>query len=104
MRFLLDENAGPRLAEWLRGEGHEVFSVYGQNRGATDDEVLRKASEEGWILVTADKDFGERIFRGRESHKGVVLMRLRNQRSKHRIQASVSWMIIPIGWKVASLL
>jgi len=27
MRFLVDENAGPSVAGWLRRQGHEVFSV-----------------------------------------------------------------------------
>ena len=87
MRFLLDENAGPSLAEWLRGEGHEVFSIYEEDRGASDDAILRRARKGGWILVTADKDFGEKVYRERQRHKGVILIRLRSQRSQNRLQA-----------------
>lgn len=28
MRFIVDECTGPKVAEWLRTENHEVFSVY----------------------------------------------------------------------------
>jgi len=36
MRFLVDESSGPNLARWLREQGHEVFSVYEQSRGISD--------------------------------------------------------------------
>jgi hypothetical protein len=32
MRFLVDECTGPAVAEWLRGQKHEVFSVYDEAR------------------------------------------------------------------------
>ena len=37
---------GPKVAEWLRGQGHEVFSVFEEARGAEDDEVISKAYAE----------------------------------------------------------
>ena len=60
MRFLVDECTGPNAAAWLRGRGYEVFSAYEQSRGADDDVLLEKAFLEDWILITNDKDFGER--------------------------------------------
>ena len=33
MRFLVDECTGPAVAEWLRKQNHEVFSVYDEARG-----------------------------------------------------------------------
>jgi len=36
-------------------------------------------------LVTNDKDFGELIFRMRRPHKGVILLRLEDERSKNKI-------------------
>ncbi|WP_133512457.1 DUF5615 family PIN-like protein [Candidatus Thiosymbion oneisti] len=47
MRFLVDECTGPAVGRWLRAESHEVFSV--------DDDILRKAHSENWILITNDK-------------------------------------------------
>jgi len=32
MRFLVDECTGPKVARWLREQGHEVFSVYDEAR------------------------------------------------------------------------
>ena len=87
MRFLVDESAGPSLAQWLRDNGHEVVSVYDELRGATDQAIIDKAAEEAWILVTSDKDFGEKVYRERRPHKGVVLLRLHDQRSDSLIKA-----------------
>lgn len=51
MRFLVDECSGPDLARWLRTQGHEVFSVYDEARGMSDNEVIHKAHSEQWIPV-----------------------------------------------------
>jgi predicted nuclease of predicted toxin-antitoxin system len=82
---LVDENAGPALADWLSEEGHEVFSVYHEARGAGDEDLIRKANEEDWILVTSDKDFGELVYRKQRPHNGVVLLRLDDSRRENRI-------------------
>jgi len=80
MRFLVDECTGPAVARWLREQGHEVFSVYDQARGMDDDGIIRKAFEEDWILITNDKDFGEKIHRERRPHRGIVFLRLEDER------------------------
>ena len=86
MRFIVDECTGSKVAEYLRGADHEVFSVFDEARGMTDDEVLTKASSENWILITNDKDFGEMIFRERRVHHGVVFLRLGDERPANKIQ------------------
>lgn len=85
MRFLVDESTGPAVAEWLRGKGHEVFSVFDEAKGIPDDDVLTKAAEENWVVITNDKDFGEMIFRERRAHRGVVFLRLNDERSPNKI-------------------
>ena len=68
MRFLVDECTGPKVALWLRDQGHDVFSVYDEARGIDDAAILDKAFSENWILITNDRDFGERVFRERHPH------------------------------------
>lgn len=46
MRFMVDECTGPKVVAWLRGEGHEVFSVFDEDRGIEDDKVIQKAFDE----------------------------------------------------------
>src|SRR5258708_2799583 len=85
MRFLVDECTGPRVAEWLLSEGHEVVSIFDESRGLADPNVLAKALTENWILITNDKDFGELVFRERLKHHGIILLRLDDERSANKI-------------------
>ncbi len=87
MRFVVDECTGPAVARWLRKRKHEVFSVYEEARGMDDDTVIAKAFAENWILITNDKDFGEKVYRERRPHKGVVLLRLEDERAVNKIVA-----------------
>jgi predicted nuclease of predicted toxin-antitoxin system len=86
MRFLVDECTGPAVAGWLRRQGHKVFSVYEKARGMGDEDIIRKALAENWILVTNDKGFGEKVYRERHQHKGVVLLRLDDERAGNKIE------------------
>ena len=85
MRLLVDECTGPAVARWLREQQHEVFSVYDQARGMDDDDIIQKAFEENWILITNDKDFGEKVYRERRPHRGVILLRLDDERAASKI-------------------
>ncbi len=87
MRFVVDECTGPAVAKWLREQGHDAFSVYEQARGLDDDRVLELAIRDQRILITNDKGFGERIFRERRLHAGVVLLRLTSDRAVNRVEA-----------------
>nr|VFJ45412.1 MAG: hypothetical protein BECKDK2373C_GA0170839_10116 [Candidatus Kentron sp. DK]VFJ67132.1 MAG: hypothetical protein BECKDK2373B_GA0170837_11853 [Candidatus Kentron sp. DK] len=53
----------------------------------SDDEIIRKAFPEEWILITNDKDFGEKIYRENHPHHGVILLRLQNERPISKIHA-----------------
>lgn len=85
MRFLVDECTGPKVAQWLRKQGHDVFSVYERLRGIEDDEVIGKAYDEEWILITNDKDFGEKVYREKRPHRGVIFLRLADERAANKI-------------------
>ncbi|MEL7357331.1 MAG: DUF5615 family PIN-like protein [Cyanobacteria bacterium J06634_6] len=85
MKFLVDECTGPAVARWLSSEGYEVYSVYDKSKGISDDKILTKAYEEGWILVTNDKDFGTMVYRENRPHCGIIFLRLNNQRAKNKI-------------------
>ncbi|MCX7406550.1 MAG: DUF5615 family PIN-like protein [Planctomycetales bacterium] len=87
MRFLVDECTGPKVAQWLRVQGHEVFSVYEEARGLDDSTILSKAFSENWILITNDRDFGEMVFRELQPHRGVVFLRLPDERPAAKIDA-----------------
>jgi len=86
MRFLVDECTGPKVAAWLQSQGHEIFSVFDEARGIEDDKIIQKAHDENWILITNDKDFGEKVYRERRPHRGVIFMRLEDERAANKIE------------------
>jgi predicted nuclease of predicted toxin-antitoxin system len=90
MRFLVDECTGPRVAQWLRDQGHDVFSVYDEDRGADDEAILERAVREERIVITNDKDFGELAFREQRPHRGIVLLRLASRDPASQIQVLAS--------------
>ena len=82
MKFLADECCDAGLVAALRDIGHDVKYVIEQKTGSSDDEVLTIAYNEGRILLTEDKDFGELVYRLRKPSVGVVLIRI-NVRDRH---------------------
>jgi len=60
----------------LRAGGHKVWYVAEMNPGLPDTQVLSLCRLHEAILITADKDFGEMVFRRGESHHGIVLLRM----------------------------
>jgi|SRR4030042_4161016 len=86
MRFLVDECTGPKVAQWLREQNHEVFSVYEQARGMIDVRIIEKAYHENWILITNDKHFGEKVYREGRPHRGVVFLRLEDERAVTKVE------------------
>jgi predicted nuclease of predicted toxin-antitoxin system len=75
MRLLADENISPDLVSWLRDAGHDVVAVREVARGEPDPRVLELAEDEGRILLTEDKDFGDLVFRERLPATGIILLR-----------------------------
>ena len=77
MNLLADESVDKLIVDQLRRDGHDVLYVAEFDSGITDTEVLRRANLTRALLLTADKDFGELVFRRKLlSIRGVVLLRL----------------------------
>lgn len=77
MSFLLDESADARLQPYLRAHGYDASRIAREHpAGLPDHEVLAIAVTEQRILLTADHDFGDLVFRQGQPHHGVILFRL----------------------------
>jgi predicted nuclease of predicted toxin-antitoxin system len=76
--FLADEGVDRQIVERLRLDGHEVSYVYVAEMapGIMDEVVLSESRNSESVLITADKDFGELVFRQRQALTGVLLIRL----------------------------
>lgn len=76
MKFFADENMPREIIEWLRMSGHDVIYAAETDPGVADTAWLNFAERDERILLTADKDFGELIFRDKMNTHGVILLRL----------------------------
>ena len=76
MKILADEGVDRPIVEQLRQNSHQVWYVAEMEPGIADEVVLDLANREGAVLLTADKDFGELVFRQERITKGVILIRL----------------------------
>lgn len=63
MKILADEGVDRPIVELLRQSGHQVWYVAELEPGISDNVVLDLANRERAILLTADRDFGELVFR-----------------------------------------
>lgn len=59
----------------LREAGHDALAINEIARGAADDQVLDLAFQEGRVLITEDRDFGELVYSYARPSAGVILLR-----------------------------
>jgi predicted nuclease of predicted toxin-antitoxin system len=76
LKLVCDEGVERQVVERLREDGHEVGYIAEDAPSASDEEVLERSADEGAVLVTTDKDFGELVFRLGRVTSGVLLLRL----------------------------
>ena len=77
MRLLADENFPGDAVRTIRSHGHDLVWIREDAPGISDRAVLSRATTEGRILITFDKDFGELVFRlGLSAPSGVILFRM----------------------------
>jgi predicted nuclease of predicted toxin-antitoxin system len=76
VNILADESVDGPIVYRLRQDGHLVYYVAEMEPGIPDDAVLDLANREAALLLTADRDFGELVYRQHRTTSGVVLVRL----------------------------
>lgn len=76
MRLCVDESVDRQIVDRLRRDGHEVAYIAELDPGVSDDVVLATANEQRAPLLTADKDFGELLYRQVRISFGLILIRL----------------------------
>ena len=84
MKFLADECIERSIINHLKENGIDIVSVADLAPGASDDKVIELANKKKSILITADKDFGELIYRQRKITCGIILVRLHGLTSKKK--------------------
>jgi len=76
VNLLADESVDRPIVERLQADNHSVVYAAELDPGVSDDVVLERTNRDGRLLITADRDFGELVFRLGRIHAGVVLIRL----------------------------
>jgi predicted nuclease of predicted toxin-antitoxin system len=76
LKIVADENVDRQIVERLRADGHEVLYIAELHPGINDESVLDHSRRANAVLLTADKDFGELVFRQHFVESGVLLIRL----------------------------
>ncbi len=87
-RIIAGERVAYRIVIGLRQEGMTVYSVSEQQLAIKDESVLEIAFENGALLITEDKDFGELVFRLQLPHHGILLIRINE--AKYKISAAIA--------------
>jgi predicted nuclease of predicted toxin-antitoxin system len=77
VRFLVDQDVYELTTRLLEQLGHDVLRAReaGLSR-SSDSALLRFARDDRRVVLTRDKGFGQLVFGIKESHAGVVLLRL----------------------------
>ena len=98
MRFLLDEDLSPAVAEVARALGLDVVSVHEiDRRGMLDEDQLRYSAAEDRIFVTRNRDDFIRLtiafFQTGETHAGLLIVprSLPNHRPERIAHALKRW-------------
>jgi predicted nuclease of predicted toxin-antitoxin system len=86
MKFLIDENVGDSIVQYLTKRGHDIIRAR-ELPFREDSSLVNYAFEENRIIVTNDKDFGFLIYRQMLSSRGVILFRFTQETPSLKVSA-----------------
>jgi predicted nuclease of predicted toxin-antitoxin system len=84
VKFLVDESAGIEVSRKLKQMSFDAVSVIQSMRGASDEEIMRKAIEENRVIITNDRDFG--WLASFYKPPGIILLRLKDERAENKVK------------------
>lgn len=84
MRFLLDMGLSPATAAFLRRLGHEAVHLHEEGLDQLPDpQILAKARQEGFVLLTHDLDFPDLMAASGDALPSLIVFRLRSMRPEN---------------------
>ena len=93
MKLLADENIARSVVQELRNNNFDVKDMKEENlKGATDRVLINLAYEEDRIIITHDKNFGNVLNQFNIKHKGVLMIRCKNQHYLNVIEILIKFL------------
>jgi len=88
VRFLIDQNLSPLIAEGLVAKGHDAVHTAELGLATADDGViLQRAAAENRVIVSADTDFGDLLVLHGTRKPSIVLIRRSAKRRADQVLA-----------------
>ncbi len=88
MRFLVDQNLSPGVAEGLVAAGHDAVHTEALGLARADDEiVLQRAKADDRVVVSADTDFGDLLVLHGSHKPSIILIRRPRERRADQVLA-----------------
>jgi len=83
--FFIDECVSIQTEKFLKDLKYKTVNIEAhQLSGATDDKIFKLAKDEGYVLITYDKGFGNIIEYPPSSHNGIILLKVKNKSSMEK--------------------
>lgn len=76
MKLLANAHISRAILDFRQSAGHDCLHAELVAPGMADDRLLQLAVEQRRIILTADKDFGDLVFRRHIPAAGVILLRV----------------------------
>lgn len=86
LKFLIDVGFGRAVEDLLRTRGYDLKAVRDIDPCAKDSEILDIAVNEGRMVITMDKDFGELVHKLSMQHSGVLILRMEDARGMEKAE------------------
>ncbi len=86
IKFIADVNVEKAVVDFLRDEGYDVKWTADFGVAMPDQKLLDLANREQRILVTNDKDFGELTFLQKKLSVGIILIRVKGQKTNDKVK------------------
>ncbi|MCP4154169.1 MAG: hypothetical protein GY757_40965 [bacterium] len=84
IKFLADEGFSYPIASLLRKRGYDVIWIGDFASGSDDSKVFEISREDGRVILTEDKDFGELAIRFKCKSSGIILLRIEPEKKELR--------------------